>query len=60
MHAHLVAKGLVRLAAEAGVQSALLAVARVTRHSGVRGPIISARPPGQLAAPPARDRLEEA
>ncbi len=46
---HRAATGLKNLAAEAGIHPATLAVAWVARHSGVHGPIISARSADQLA-----------
>ena len=45
---HLAALGLQKLASEAGVQPATLAVAWVARHEGIHGPIISARSAQQL------------
>ncbi len=46
---HLAAVELARIAAEAGVHPATLAVAWVARHAGVLGPIVSARSAEQLA-----------
>ena len=43
------AEGLSRLAGEAGIDPATLAVSWVARHEGVHGPIISARSAEQLA-----------